>query len=89
MDTSDIILSQNSQLFFRVDGEVQPKGDCPIFISEFYRLVPGLEEALKHKSGAVDRPAVIAGKRFRATLHTKRAYNTISRLIGMSPSEEK
>jgi twitching motility protein PilT len=72
LDTSDILLSQHSQLFFRVDGEVRPQGDCPIFISELYRLVPRLEEALQHESGAVDLPAVIAGKRFRATVYKQR-----------------
>jgi twitching motility protein PilT len=69
LDTSDILLSQNSQLFFRVDGEVQPKGDCPIFISELYRLVPRLEEALQQKSREVELAAVIAGRRFRATVY--------------------
>jgi twitching motility protein PilT len=72
LDTSDILLSQNSQLFFRIGGEVQPQGDCPIFISELHRLVPRLEEALKQKSGAVDFAAVIAGKRFRATVYKER-----------------
>ena len=72
VDASDILLSQNSQLFFRVDGEVQPKGDCPTFISELYRLVPRLEEALQQKSGAVDLAAVIAGIRFRATAYKQR-----------------
>jgi twitching motility protein PilT len=72
LDTSDILLSQNRQLFFRIDGEVQPQGDCPIFISELYRLVPRLEETLKQKSGAVDLAAVIAGKRFRATVYKER-----------------
>jgi Tfp pilus assembly pilus retraction ATPase PilT len=72
LDTSDILLSQESQLFFRVDGEMQPKGDCPTFISELYRLVPRLEEALQQKSGAVDLAAVIAGKRFRATVYKQR-----------------
>jgi Tfp pilus assembly pilus retraction ATPase PilT len=86
LDASDILLSQNSQLFFRVNGEVQPQGDCPNFISELYRLVPRLEEALKRESGAVDRAA---GHLVFATLHTKRVYNTISRLIGMALAEEK
>jgi twitching motility protein PilT len=72
LEASDILLSQNSQLFFRVDGEVQPQGDCPNFISELYRLIPRLEEALKRESGAVDRAAVIAGRRFRATVYTER-----------------
>ena len=72
VDASDILLSQNSQLFFRVDGEVQPQGDSPIFISDLYRLVPRLEEALKRKSGAVDVAVVIAGKRFRATVYKER-----------------
>ena len=72
VDASDILLSQNSQLFFRVDGELQPQGDCPSFISELYRLVPRLEEALKHKSGAADVAAVIAGKRFRASVYKER-----------------
>jgi twitching motility protein PilT len=69
---SDILLSQKSQLFFRVDGEVRPQGDCPIFIAELSRLVPRLEEALKHKSGAADFAAVIAGKRFRASVYKER-----------------
>jgi twitching motility protein PilT len=72
VDASDILLSQNSQLFFRVDGEVQSQGDCHIFISELYRLVPRLEEALKRKSGAVDVAVVIAGGRFRATVYKER-----------------
>jgi twitching motility protein PilT len=72
MGASDILLSQNTQLFFRVDGEVQPQGVCPHFISELSRLVPKLEEALKDKSGAVDLPADIAGQRFRATVYKER-----------------
>src|SRR5271156_4143260 len=72
VDASDILLSQNNQLFFRVDGEVQSQGDCHIFISELYRLVPRLEEALKRKSGAVDVAVVIAGERFRATVYKER-----------------
>jgi twitching motility protein PilT len=72
METSDILLSQNTQLFFRVDGEVQPQGTCPDFISELQRLVPKLEEALQHQSGAVDLPADIAGRRFRATVYKER-----------------
>jgi twitching motility protein PilT len=72
MEASDILLSQNTQLFFRVDGEVQPQGACPDFISELNRLVPKLEEALKHQSGAVDLPADIAGRRFRATVYKER-----------------
>jgi twitching motility protein PilT len=72
MEASDILLSQNTQLFFRVDGEVQPQGACPDFISQLNRLVPKLEEALKHKSGAVDLPANIAGQRFRATVYKER-----------------
>ena len=69
VDASDILLSQNTQLYFRVDGEVQPQGPCSNFISELSRLVPRLEEALEHKSGAADLPAVIAGQRFRATVY--------------------
>jgi twitching motility protein PilT len=69
VDASDILLSQNTQLYFRVDGEVQPQGPYPNFISELSRLTPRLEEALKHKSGAADLPAVIAGRRFRATVY--------------------
>src|SRR6476620_7111195 len=72
VDASDILLSQNTQLFFRVDGEIQPQGTCPNFILELSRLVPRLEEALKHQSGAVDLPAVIAGQRFRATVYKER-----------------
>jgi twitching motility protein PilT len=72
MDASDILLSQNTQLFFRVDGEVQPQGTCPSFISELHRLLPRLGEALEHKSGAVDLPAVIGGQRFRATVYKER-----------------
>ena len=72
VDASDILLSQNTQLYFRVDGEVQPQGPCPDFISELNRLVPRLEEALKHKSGAADLPVVIAGQRFRATVYKER-----------------
>jgi twitching motility protein PilT len=72
IEASDILLSQNTQLFFRVDGEVQPQGFCPGFISELSRLVPKLEEALKDKSGAVDLPADIAGQRFRATVYKER-----------------
>jgi twitching motility protein PilT len=69
VDASDILLSQNTQLYFRVDGEVLPQGPCSNFISELYRLTPRLEEALKHKSGAVDLAVVIAGRRFRATVY--------------------
>ncbi len=69
---SDILLSQNTQLYFRIDGEVQSQGACPNFISELYRLVPRLDKALQHKSGAVDLPAVIAGQRFRATVYKER-----------------
>jgi twitching motility protein PilT len=69
MKASDILLSQSNQLFFRLDGEVQPQGACPDFISELCRLVPRLEEALEHKSGAADLPVVIAGQRFRATVY--------------------
>jgi twitching motility protein PilT len=72
MAASDILLSQNTQLFFRVDGEVQPQGACPDFISQLNRLVPKLEEALKDKSGAVDLPVEIAGQRFRATVYKER-----------------
>ena len=72
MEASDILLSQNAQLFFRVDGEVQPQGACPDFISQLNRLVPKLEEALKDKSGAVDLPTNIAGQRFRATIYKER-----------------
>jgi twitching motility protein PilT len=72
VDASDILLSQNTQLFFRVDGEVQAQGACPNFIPELNRLVPKLEEALKHKSGAADLPADIAGQRFRATVYKER-----------------
>ena len=72
MDASDILLSQNTQLFFRVDGEVQSQGACPEFISELHRLVPKLDKALQHKSGAVDLPADIAGQRFRATVYKER-----------------
>jgi twitching motility protein PilT len=66
---SDILLSQNTQLYFRVDGEVQPQGPCPNFISQLCRLTPRLEEALNHKSGAVDLSVVITGQRFRATVY--------------------
>lgn len=69
MDASDILLSQNTQLYFRVDGEVQPQGPFPNFISQLCRLTPRLEKALNHKSGAVDLPVVIAGQRFRATVY--------------------
>jgi twitching motility protein PilT len=69
MDASDILLSQNTQLYFRVDGEVQPQGPCPNFIAQLCRFTPRLEEALNHKSGAVDLPVVIAGQRFRATVY--------------------
>jgi twitching motility protein PilT len=69
VDASDILLSQNTQLYFRVDGEVQPQGSCPNFISQLCRFTPRLEEALNHKSGAVDLPVVIAGQRFRATVY--------------------
>ena len=72
MKASDILLSQNTQLFFRVDGEVQSQGTCPDFISELSRLVPKLEKALKEKSGAVDLPAEIAAQRFRATVYKER-----------------
>jgi twitching motility protein PilT len=72
MKASDILLSQNTQLFFRVDGEVQSQGTCPDFISELSRLVPKLEIALKEKSGAVDLPAEIAAQRFRATVYKER-----------------
>jgi Tfp pilus assembly pilus retraction ATPase PilT len=72
MEASDILLSQNTQLFFRVDGEVQPQGTCPSFISELHRLLPRLGETLEHKSGAVDLPAVIGGQRFRATVYKER-----------------
>jgi twitching motility protein PilT len=72
MEASDILLSQNTELFFRVDGEVQPRGAYPDFISELNRLIPKLEEALKDKSGAVDLPAEIAGRRFRATVYRER-----------------
>jgi twitching motility protein PilT len=66
---SDILLSQNTQLYFRVDGEVQPQGPCPNFISQLCRFTPRIEEALNHKSGAVDLPVAIAGQRFRATVY--------------------
>jgi twitching motility protein PilT len=66
---SDILLSQNTQLYFRVDGEVQPQGSCPNFISQLCRFTPRLAEAINHKSGAVDLPVVIAGQRFRATVY--------------------
>jgi twitching motility protein PilT len=69
VDASDILLSQNTQLYFRVDGEVQPQGSCPNFISQLCRFTPRVEEALNHKSGAVDLPVVIAGQRFRATVY--------------------
>jgi twitching motility protein PilT len=72
MEASDILLSQNAQLFFRVDGEVQLQGVCPDFISELNRLVPKLQEALNDKRGAVDLPAEIAGQRFRATVYKER-----------------
>jgi twitching motility protein PilT len=72
MEASDILLSQNTQLFFRVNGEVQPQGASPDFISELSRLVPKLPEALKDKSGAADLPADIAGYRFRATVYRER-----------------
>ena len=42
MEASDILLSQKTQLFFRVDGEVHPQGTCPSFISELHRLLPRL-----------------------------------------------
>jgi twitching motility protein PilT len=71
-EASDILLSQKAQLFFRVDGEVQPQEVCPDFISELNRLVPKLQEALKDKSGAVDLPVEIAGQRFRATVYKER-----------------
>jgi twitching motility protein PilT len=69
VDASDILLSQNTQLYFRVDGEVQPQGSCPNFISQLCRFTPRVEEALNHKSGAVDLPVVITGQRFRATVY--------------------
>jgi twitching motility protein PilT len=69
VEASDILLSRNTQLYFRVDGEVQPQGPCANFISELCRLAPRLEDALKHKSGAADFPAVIAGRRIRATVY--------------------
>jgi twitching motility protein PilT len=72
LEASDILLSQNAQLFFRVDGEVQLQGIFPDFISDLNRLVPRLEEALKDKRGAVDLPAEIAGQRFRATVYKER-----------------
>jgi twitching motility protein PilT len=72
VEASDILLSQNNQLFFRVDGEMQSQGVCPNFISELNRLIPKLAEALKDKSGAVDLPADIAGQRFRATVYKER-----------------
>jgi twitching motility protein PilT len=72
MEASDILLSQKTRLFFRVDGEVQPQGTSRDFISELNRLAPKLEEALKDKSGAVDLPAEIAGQRFRATVYKER-----------------
>jgi twitching motility protein PilT len=72
MLASDILLSQGAHLFFRVDGEVLPQGACPDFISELNRLLPKLHEALKNKSGAVDLPANIAGRRFRATIYKER-----------------
>ena len=83
MEASDILLSQNTQLFFRVDGEVQPQGACPDFISELNRLVPKLEEALNHQSGAVDLPADIAGQRFRATVYKERTG--ISAALALHP----
>jgi twitching motility protein PilT len=72
MKASDILLSQNAQLFFRLDGEVQPQGACPDFISELSRMVPKLHEALKDNSGAADLPVNIAGYRFRATVYRER-----------------
>jgi twitching motility protein PilT len=72
MKASDILLSQDAQLFFRVDGEVQQQGACPDFISELSRMVPKLQEALKDKSGAADLPVDIAGHRFRATVYRER-----------------
>jgi twitching motility protein PilT len=72
VDASDILLSQNTQLYFRVDGEVQPQGSCPNFISQLCRFTPRLEEGLHHKSGAVDLPVVIAGQRFRATVYKEK-----------------
>jgi twitching motility protein PilT len=72
MEASDILLSQKTQLFFRVDGEVRPQGASPDFISELGRLVPKLQEALKDQSGAADLPADIAGQRFRATVYRER-----------------
>ena len=72
MEASDILLSQETQLFFRVDGEMQPQGACPDFISELNRLVPKLLEALKNKTGGVDLPVDIAGQRFRATVYQER-----------------
>src|SRR5580704_14200013 len=72
VDASDILLSQNTRLFFRIDGEVQSQGARPEFISELHRLLPKLDKALQHKSGAVDLPADIAGQRFRATVYKER-----------------
>jgi twitching motility protein PilT len=72
IEASDILLSQETQLFFRVDGEMQPQGACPDFISELNRLVPKLQEALKNKSGGVDLPVDIAGQRLRATVYKER-----------------
>jgi twitching motility protein PilT len=72
MEASDILLSQKAQLFFRVDGEMQPQGVCPDFISELSGLVPKLQGALKYKSAGVDLPADIAGQRFRATVYEER-----------------
>ena len=72
MEAPDILLSQDAQLFFRVDGEVHPQGTCPSFISELHRLLTRLGEALEHKSGAVDLAAVIGGQRFRATVYKER-----------------
>ena len=50
-------------------GKCSLKGPCPNFISQLCRLTPRLEEALNHKSGAVDLPVVITGQRFRATVY--------------------
>lgn len=70
--SSDILLSQNTQLYFRVDGEEQPKGACPQFLSELYRVVPKLENALEQKSGATDFSVIIAQKRLRAHVFKER-----------------
>src|ERR1700758_3158751 len=70
--SSDILLSQNTQLYFRVDGEEQAKGACPQFLSELYRVVPKLENALEQKSGATDFSVIIAQKRLRAHVFKER-----------------